>query len=314
MSYLPLVSVIIPCYNCEAYIDEGLLSIVNQTYKNIEIICVDNNSSDTTLNKLEKWASNYPQIRVVNEHQQGAPFARNKGTFLAQGEWLQYFDIDDQLLPAKIAHQIELLEAINFEADFVVEGWITVQLDGRKTKNELEEDSWKGMFNGRIGHTNSVLIKKELVMKAGGWDTSLQSSQERDLFFRILKLNPRIVRSKEFNDIVIKRPNSISTNKSKSEGNTMRYAKLRLDILQYISKNQLESFQTNKQWYLVGFFNTLRFTYSIDKKWTVNAYELVCKKELNLNFDKGISKIYKFCYSILGFQYTEMVYKLLKRK
>jgi len=91
----PAVSVIIPCYNAEKYLDMCMESILNQTLRDIEIICVDDGSTDKTLNKLNYYAANNPRMRVFSQRNQFAGAARNLGLSQARGEYVLFLDCDD---------------------------------------------------------------------------------------------------------------------------------------------------------------------------------------------------------------------------
>ncbi|MBL7897068.1 MAG: glycosyltransferase family 2 protein, partial [Crocinitomicaceae bacterium] len=102
---IKLVSIIIPCYNSEKYIRETVLSVINQTYENIEILCVDNGSTDGTLKILNTLKSDFPQIQLLIQPKKGAPAARNLGLAQSKGEVIQFLDSDDLLIPNKIEKQ-----------------------------------------------------------------------------------------------------------------------------------------------------------------------------------------------------------------
>ncbi len=89
------VSVIIPVYNVEKYLRECLDSVVNQTLKDIEIICVNDGSTDSSLKILEEFALQDNRIKIINQENQGAGAARNNGMNSAQGEYLLFLDSDD---------------------------------------------------------------------------------------------------------------------------------------------------------------------------------------------------------------------------
>jgi len=104
------ISVIIPCHNVEEYIDEAIASVMAQTYMDFELILVDNNSTDNTLRILERWAINSSRIRVLQEKGKGASRARNLGMSVARGNWIQFLDADDLMLPDKLERQIKLVK------------------------------------------------------------------------------------------------------------------------------------------------------------------------------------------------------------
>jgi glycosyltransferase involved in cell wall biosynthesis len=111
MSQVPLVSIIIPCYNAEAMIERCLQSCFQQVYLNIEIIVVDNNSTDKTM-AIASLLANATSHRLLlsNCPQQGANYARNYGFTQANGDYIQWLDADDELTPNKIAMQVSALE------------------------------------------------------------------------------------------------------------------------------------------------------------------------------------------------------------
>ncbi len=101
-----LISIIVPCHNVEKYIDTCLNSIVNQTFSNIEIICIEDHSVDQTLEKLNNWKSKDQRIKVYRLNQlYGAANARNFGLKIAKGDYITFIDSDDFV-------------AINFLEDF----------------------------------------------------------------------------------------------------------------------------------------------------------------------------------------------------
>ena len=97
MSNNPKVSVIIPVYNTEKYLRECLDSVVNQTLKDIEIICIDDGSTDNSLSILNEYAEHDDRFTIITQENQGAGAARNKGMEVAKGEYLYFLDSDDYI-------------------------------------------------------------------------------------------------------------------------------------------------------------------------------------------------------------------------
>lgn len=108
MSY-PLVSILIPCYNAEKFLDETLHCCVEQTYSNTEIIVVDDGSTDDSLEKLKRWESKYQQIHVYTQTNQGAAHTRNVALDKSQGEYVMYLDADDIVSLNKVENQVKIL-------------------------------------------------------------------------------------------------------------------------------------------------------------------------------------------------------------
>ena len=95
--YKPEISIIIPVHNVEKYLDECLNSAVNQTFDDIEIICVNDGSTDGSLEILEKHASKDKRIRIISQEQKGVGIARNVGLDVAKGKYVYFMDSDDYL-------------------------------------------------------------------------------------------------------------------------------------------------------------------------------------------------------------------------
>lgn len=90
-----LVSVIIPVYNIEQYVDECIYSIVNQSYPELEILIIDDGSTDSSGNRCDKWAKKDLRIKVIHQKNQGLSGARNVGINVCRGEWITFVDSDD---------------------------------------------------------------------------------------------------------------------------------------------------------------------------------------------------------------------------
>ena len=89
------ISVVVPVYNVEKYLEQCLNSIINQTFKDIEIICINDGSKDNSLKIIEEFAAKDKRIRVINKENEGISAARNQGMGLAQGEYISFIDSDD---------------------------------------------------------------------------------------------------------------------------------------------------------------------------------------------------------------------------
>lgn len=113
----PKLSVVVPVYNVAPYLDEALDSVENQTYKDIEIICVNDGSTDNSLAILEKHAKKDKRIKVINQENQGVSKARNAGMKAATGKYIYFFDSDDVLAPYIMEKSVNLLE--KYDADVI---------------------------------------------------------------------------------------------------------------------------------------------------------------------------------------------------
>lgn len=212
-----MVSVIIPCHNCESFIDRAITSVLAQTFKVLEVILVENNSTDGTFQKLLELEISHPNlIKVYQEHKRGAPAARNIGLRNAKGDWIQFLDADDEILPKKISGQLKV--AAETGAD-VIAGECLLEYDDGKTKiiRHTDNNIWKGLITSNLGITSSNLWRRSALLKVRGWDENVDSSQEYDLLFRLLKANAKISVDKAINTIVHFSSNSISKSSDKEK-------------------------------------------------------------------------------------------------
>ena len=116
-----MVSVIIPVYNTEAFLDRCIESIVNQVYKNLEIILVDDGSSDRSGVLCDNWANKDSRIRVIHKPNGGVSSARNIGIEKAQGELIQFIDSDDYVNDDYIGNMVDIFE--KHDVDMVITGF-----------------------------------------------------------------------------------------------------------------------------------------------------------------------------------------------
>ena len=235
-----MISVIIPCHNCAGFINRSVDSVLRQTFQDIEVILVNNNSTDNTLSLLRDYGFAYPdKIYVYNEYRKGAPAARNYGLNKARGEWIQFLDADDELLPNKLQIQYDL--AISGNADVVAgDCLLKYNVNGKATDiiRRVEKDAWKGLVTSNLGITSSNLWRKKALLNVNGWNETLSSSQEYDLLFRLLKNNSQIIHDNSINTTVHFSGNSIS--KSENKEKMMQILDNRI-ILRLSIKKYLES-------------------------------------------------------------------------
>lgn len=131
------VSIVIPCYNVDQYVGKCIESVLNQTYKDLEIICIDDGSTDDTGNILNFYETKDTRIRVIHQINQGLAETRNIGKNLATGEYLYYLDSDDYIEPDTI--EIMVQKAIETGADIVVGGFYIEYVNGEKKRNNSKD-------------------------------------------------------------------------------------------------------------------------------------------------------------------------------
>lgn len=113
------ISVIMPCYNTEQYVEETLKSVLNQSFKDYEIICLNDGSTDGTLEILKRYQQSYPNIRVISSENHGSAYQRNTGVQCAQGKYIYYMDSDDLLKENCLETLYQYAEADNLDVVYL---------------------------------------------------------------------------------------------------------------------------------------------------------------------------------------------------
>ena len=184
----PLVSIIMPNYNYSKYLDESILSVLNQTYGNIELIVVDDGSTDNSLECIRKYVG---RLKLVTQSQSGVAAARNAGLSIAKGEYVCFIDSDDSWQNNKIEKQISII--LKSEAR-VVYSSINV-CDSEMKLLAVQEAKYRGScgkyyrkYPGRaivLLGCSSALIDSNAILEVGGFNTSLNTSADWDFFQRL---------------------------------------------------------------------------------------------------------------------------------
>lgn len=180
---MTLVSVVIPCYNADLFLRETIESVLSQTYSSYEIILVDDGSTDGTASIIQSYAT---QVRAVFTPNRGASAARNLGTSLAQGEFIQYLDADDLLAPEALATRVAALLSTNGDVAYC--GWQKLEQsrNGHFTPTEVKDrpieavhpDPEIALFTDFWCPPAALLYSRRIVEKIGCWNESLPIIQD----------------------------------------------------------------------------------------------------------------------------------------
>ena len=137
-SSYPLVSVVIPVYNVEKYLEQCIQSVLSQSYKNLEIILFDDGSTDRSGSICDKYAKENPEIRVIHKNNEGLGMARNTGIDISNGDFLFMLDSDDYIDPEEIENQYRTIAENNVDAVYL--GYIAVDEDGKYLGKHVYKD------------------------------------------------------------------------------------------------------------------------------------------------------------------------------
>jgi glycosyltransferase involved in cell wall biosynthesis len=248
------VSIIIPVYNAEKYIDRCIESIIKQTYKNFEIILIDDGSTDNSLKIIENWYKKYPKkIKIIKQKNMGTGDARNKGLDIVTGEFLTFVDSDDYL---DIDFLYSHMSAIG-DNDLTISGYKNVKND-------------KVVFNRRICNNQyakykqmeiwSKMYRIDFIKKNDIYFQNIRTGQDIVFSFDIYKNNPKIkiIKYTGYNNIF--NVNSITHNKKIQSDSDIVY------LLNCIDKSIYNTNFYNNNKYNLYYFYIKEFLARLAKK------------------------------------------------
>lgn len=159
----PLVSVIMPAFNCERYVETAVRSVICQTHKNLELFVIDDGSSDATVAKVEALAEGDSRIRLIrNAENMGAAGTRNRGLELCSGDFVAFIDSDDLWHRDKLAAQIDLMEREG--ADLCYTSYAIIDSIGNEAKPPYkvpETVDFDGLLRENVIGCSTVMLKGE---------------------------------------------------------------------------------------------------------------------------------------------------------
>ena len=192
----PLVSIIIPAFNAAGYIGDAIESALDQSYPIIEIIIVDDGSTDETRVKVGQYKD---KIKYIYQDNRGVSAARNMGIRNAKGEYIAFLDSDDIWLPKKLEKQLQCFSdhskvgLVFGDSELFNQSGTTVRsfLKERKIASLLKDgeivihSAFERLLDENFIPTSTVILKRDLVEGINGFDESLKSVEDRDLWLRV---------------------------------------------------------------------------------------------------------------------------------
>ncbi len=188
----PLVSVVISCFNYGRYIEECVESVLNQSFKNFEIIIIDDGSTDNSESIINKYKK-HETIRCFWQHNRGQANAKNRGIFESKGEFIAFLDADDVWLSNKLEKQLILFKDVKVGVVYSTARFLNTNGE------ELFLKSGKGYFKPRRGfvgeylifdnfiYFSSSIVRKECFANVGYFDEQIKMGIDWDLWLRISK-------------------------------------------------------------------------------------------------------------------------------
>lgn len=189
----PKVSIILPAYNAEKYIAQSIESVLRQDFSDFELIIVDDGSRDSTLAICQTYTD--PRIRCVQQVNQGSSAARNHGLRLARGRYIAFLDADDVYCDGFLSNCVRVLDT-SPTVDVVCAGWQWVDSELKPLPAPphlalLEDDLVKQLLLGNPFAVPAMMLRKECFAECGGFDESLVSGEDTDLWLRLALFGKR---------------------------------------------------------------------------------------------------------------------------
>ncbi len=197
-----LVSIIVPCYNCDGFVRDTLESIRAQTYKNIECVMVDDMSTDRTLDILKDFARKDSRFRVVTHRMNsGLGAARNSGARASLGDLLCFLDSDDLMMTTSVERRVEAFFSQTNRREQIAGsycGSVTIQEDTKKVPSESENKKVRDVdFLTSMGacpfNANQPMIRSDVFWRMGGFNEELRQAEDYELWTRLLRAGYRFV-------------------------------------------------------------------------------------------------------------------------
>jgi GT2 family glycosyltransferase len=200
VSLTPLVSVCVPAYNCAAYIQQCIDSVLAQTYQNIEIIVVNDGSTDATPEILE--ALKQDNVQLYHQQNSGAAAARNLAYRKSSGDFIKFLDGDDIINAGMIKSQVKL--ALENKDSVISSSWGRFYDDDPATFKPSPEDCWQTLpacdwliSSWKNGHSMTqsgmFLLSRTTIENAGPWDEQLTLIDDLDFFTRVILRSSDVV-------------------------------------------------------------------------------------------------------------------------
>jgi glycosyltransferase involved in cell wall biosynthesis len=230
-----MVSVVIPTYNRAKFVTEAIDSVCAQTYRNFEVIVVDDGSTDDTHDVLRRYGD---RIRYVYQRNAGCSSARNTGVREARGQWVAFLDSDDTWLPDKLAVQMSEITAFAKANAHVTNAYIYRDLIG-ETVNlfrfigyDRHVSSVRHFVTRPLAHQlrygfgwpQCILTRRRILLEAGLFNTQLRLWQDTDLFYRVAAYGRQVVNTRPLVQILRRDEPGIDLSRQATEKRLMSCA------------------------------------------------------------------------------------------
>jgi glycosyltransferase involved in cell wall biosynthesis len=307
----PLVSILIPAYNCRPWVGRAVESALRQSWKNREVIVVDDCSTDGTYEELKEFEDSIRLERATVNGGQNR--TRNRLTELSSGDWLVYLDADDALGRHSFESKLECAadaDAIygstkiaTYEAEREIQSEVIVAED--------HEDLWSAAFAWKFPNTSAFCFRRSAVLDVGGWNESIKNCTDYDLYLRLLRHGHRFKAA----------PDAWSTYRLWSSTqavneNPLRKMTTRLELMfataEYL-ETEGEMTADRRRAFFDASLGVLRTIYPIEPALAIKQHEALLSMCPECRPSKDLFPApYRFVYGTVGFSSAERLAELMR--
>jgi glycosyltransferase involved in cell wall biosynthesis len=307
----PLVSILIPAYNCRKWVGRAVESALRQSWQRCEVIVADDCSTDGTYEELKYFEDS---IRLERSSVNGGQNrTRNRLTELSSGEWLVYLDADDALGRHSVESKLECAA----EADAVYGSTKIATYEGdREIQSEVivaedHDDLWPAAFAWKFPNTSAFCFRRSAVLNAGGWNEKIRNCTDYDLYFRLLKQGYRFKAA----------PDAWSTYRQWSAAQAvnvdpLRKMTTRLELMfeaaEYL-ETEGEMTTGRRRAFFDASLGVLRSIYPLDPDLAIKQHEALLSMCPECRPSKELFPApYRFVYGTVGFSSAERLAELMR--
>lgn len=195
-----LISVIMPCFNAEPFVEQAIESVFGQSHPSVELIVIDDGSTDASFQKLEEACKRFPGLKVIRQNNQGPYPARNLGIASAQGDFVAFLDADDYWSPDCLEKLYNAMTSS--DADISYCGWQNISEVDQNGPPYIppayeDEDIILSLLTNGPWPIHAALVRRPLIDRVNGFSTRYFSSMDYDFWLRLSAVSKKIIRVPE---------------------------------------------------------------------------------------------------------------------
>jgi len=310
----PLVSVLVPCFNAAPWLRQCLESCLSQTYPNVEVLVIDDGSTDHSVGILREYSDRIQFKSVPNG---GACAARNLLLQWARGEWVQYLDADDYLLDHKIEMQVSAVRNSADAVDIVYSPLLILNENDENptlapVKVDPNGDPFYHYFCWGPFSSTGILCRRSVLLQIGGWKDDQPCCQEHEMILRLLIGGFRF----QFVDqaAVVYRFHAVESISRKDPLRTMQFRASFCDELQQYLQNQDAYTDRHAVAQASGRIGMARSAFPHDPVFACRLAEQATRGGfLNIPPTPATALLYRMVYRLIGFQRTEKLAAFIRQ-